>query len=351
MSDTDRGRHVVPQGPCLQLFRKTLASLALVAFGVPFVPQASAQPYPGLKPVVMIVPFAAGSATDTIGRIVADGLSQTLGQKVIVENRAGAGGAIGLEALARSAPDGYTIGVASTSTYVLTAALAEKRPYDVLKDFMPVAVTNDLPLIVASTAQLSPRNLKEMIAYLQANHTLFVSAGPGTSAHVLGSALVHAAGGKGDAVHYKSSSAGIPDLLTGRVSFTVDGPGSVAPHIKEGKLVGLAFFAGKRVAILPEVPTMEETWPEAPDYMKQASVSIILLPARTPPNVVAKLNSDINRAMQDPAIKDRIERAGLATRAPMSVDQIANLLRRSVEAWTEAVTTTGIKDAVKATSN
>jgi len=324
-----------------------LAALALALCGA----QAFAQGFPNAKPLTLIVPFAAGSATDTIGRIVADGLTQTLGQKVVVENRAGAGGAIGMEALAKAAPDGYTLAVASTSTYVLTAALGEKKPYNVLTDFTPVAITNDLPLMIASTAQIPPRNLKELIGYLKANHATFVSAGPGTSAHVLGSALLYAAGGKGDAVHYKSSSAGIPDLLTGRVLYTVDGPGSVAGSIKEGKLVGMAIFASKRVQILPDVPTMEEAWPEAPDYMKQASVSIILVPAKTPPDVAARLNSEINRAMQDPAIRERIEKAGLSSRAPMSAEQIAATLRRSVDVWTDAVTRTGIKDALKATSD
>jgi tripartite-type tricarboxylate transporter receptor subunit TctC len=219
-----------------------------------------------------------------------------------------------MEALAKAAPDGYTLAVASTSTYVLTAALGEKKPYNVLTDFTPVAITNDLPLMIASTAQIPPRNLKELIGYLKANHATFVPPAGDQRARPRLRPVVRA-GGKGDAVHYKSSSAGIPDLLTGRVLYTVDGPGSVAGSIKEGKLVGMAIFASKRVQILPDVPTMEEAWPEAPDYMKQASVSIILVPAKTPPDVAARLNSEINRAMQDPAIRSASKRRVVHARA------------------------------------
>ena len=331
---------------------RTFMPIALIAMAAMQVaPQAHAQAYPRLKPVTLIVPFAAGSATDALGRVLAEGLSAVLGQRVIVENRVGAGGAIAFAALAKAAPDGYTIGLGSTSINVLAVALELKLPYDVATDFIPVALPADLPFVLASTARRPPRNMKEFVAYAKSNPTQFVTAGPGTGAHLLGAAVLHAAGGKGDAVHYKAAAAGIPDLLEGRVDFTVDAPTIITSHIKEGNLVGLGVFASRRLSALPDVPTVGEAWPEAPEFMKRASVYIITVPAKTPKDIVTKLNADMARAVADPAVKERIEKLGMFTRQPMDVEQVAEVLRQSTDAWTQVVRTTGIRDAMKATSN
>lgn len=334
----------------MKMAGKILACGLLLGAGVTVVEQATAQAYPSLKPITLIVPFAAGSGTDQVGRVVADGLSRTLGQKVVVDNRPGAGGAIGLDVVAKAAPDGYTLAMSSTGAYAIPNALSEvdKRPYDV-KDFIGVAITNELPLTYVSTAAISPRNLKEMLVWMKANPTPFVSAGPGTGGHVLGATLIQAAGAKGDAVHYKSSSSGIPDLLAGRVFFTVDSPGSFAGLIKEGKLVGLAVLASQRVPLIAEVPTIQEAWPDGPEFLRQAAlVNFVLAPAKTSREVALRLNAEWTRAAADPSIKERFEKAGLIARAPLGLDQLADYLNASLAGWNRVVRTTGVLDAVKA---
>jgi tripartite-type tricarboxylate transporter receptor subunit TctC len=311
---------------------------------------ANAQAYPS-KPVLLIVPFAAGGPTDVLARIIADGVSKTLGQKVVVENRAGAGGAIGLEATAKAAPDGYTIAFGGTSTNILSPALQEKRPYDTVKDFVGVAIPNDLPLVFVSTTEIPPRNLKALVNHMRAspNPTPFVSSGPGTSSHIFGAAFAQAVGAKSVAVNYKSSGVGVPDLIAGRVSFTAgEGTAVVLDPIRQGRLVGMAVLAGKRLPTLPDVPTMQEAYPDAPDFMKRASFNVIIAPAKTPRDVVEKLNHEIYRGVHLPDTKNRIEQAGLFVRDPMTPAQVAQYLSRELASWSGVVKQTGILDAVKA---
>ena len=344
MFDTTRVGQGTSAGSVLASVAIALCAMLVPAF-------ASAQAFPTQKPLTLVVPFAAGSATDGSGRILADALSETLGQKVIVVNRPGAGAAVGLDSVAKSAPDGYTMGLASTSTFIFPAALGDKRPYDTLKDLTAIAVPVELPQIIASSAQIPPRTLKELIAYLKDHHGAFVSAGPGTAAHVVGAVLVQTAGGKGDAVHYKSSSAGLPDLIEGRVYFTVDGISSVAGSIKDGKLIGLAMIAPRRVPFLPDVPSMPEAWPEAPGFLKQMSAHFIVVPSKTPPEIMKTLNAAINKAVAEASTRERLDKSGLFPRGGMKVDQVSVYVRDQVTDWTATFTSTGIRDAVKATAN
>jgi tripartite-type tricarboxylate transporter receptor subunit TctC len=331
---------------------RLLASAAMITtVSLLHVTHAHAQAYPQLKPVTLIVPFAAGSATDALGRVLADGLSQAMGQKVIVENRAGAGGAIAFQSLAKSAPDGYTIALGSTSINVLAVALELKLPYDVIADFIPVALPADLPYVLASATHRPPRSMREFLAFAKSNPTQFVTAGPGTGSHLLGAAVLQIAGGRGDAVHYKSAASGLPDLLAGRLDFVADAPAMVTPHIKGGRLVGLGVFADQRLSILPDVPTMTESWPDAPDFMKRASVYILTVPAKTPREVVNRINADLTRTVADPVIKERIERLGMLPRPPMDVDQVAAHLRQTTEDWKRVVQNSNIREALKATTN
>jgi len=311
---------------------------------------ASAQNFPA-KPVTLIVPFAAGGPTDVIARIVAEGMTQTLGQKVIIDNRAGAGGGIGLEATAKAAPDGYTIAYGGTSTNILSAALEEKRPYDTVKDFVAVAIPNDLPLVFVSTTEIPPRNMKALVNYLRsnANPTPYISAGPGTSAHVFAAAFLQAIGAKGTAVAYKSSGAGIPDMIAGRVAFTAgEGTAVVLEHIRQGRLVALGVLSSKRLPTLPDVPTMQEAYDDTPDFMKRPSFNVIIAPAKTPREAVAKLNREIYRAVQLPEVRRRIEQAGLFVRDPMTPAQVSQYMARELSSWSKAVRETGIFAAYKA---
>jgi len=324
------------------------AALAVAGSALQYAAPAAAQAYPTRKPVTLVVPFAPGTSSDIAGRIIAEALSQTLGQKVVVENKPGAGGAIGLDAVAKAAPDGYTLGAASTGFTVLPIALGEKRPYELMVDLVPVALTNDLPLVLVSTPEIPPRTMREFLAYAKAHPIQFATVGPGTGAHVLGAAIMQAAGAKADAVHYKGS--GIVDLIAGRVQASVEGSGSTAAHIKAGKLVGLGVFTPRRLPSMPDLPTMAEAWPDGPEFLKTGAVvtTFIVAPAKVPGDIMTKINADLNRAMADPGVRAKLEQVGLLPRAAASLEQSGAHINGQIQSWTRSVAATGIKEAVKA---
>lgn len=308
---------------------------------------ALAQTYPA-KPITMIVPFAPGGPTDVVSRIVAEGYSDKLGQRILVDNRAGAGGAIGLEAVARSVPDGYTILFSGFSTNVLTPAIGQKTPYDPINDFMPVGITNEIPLVFTSSSKIPPTNMKSFIAYAKSNSVPFVSAGPGTSAQVFGAAFFQAIGAKGEEIPYKSSGLGIPDLVAGRVLFHPgESPAVVGPHIREGRLVGLAVLAERRLPILPDVPTMTEGWPEGPDFLKHAIWNAIWVPAKVPQPILGKLNTELRRAMAEPALKEKMDKVGLPVIPITSPEQTLARMKKEVAEWAKVANDAGIAKAIR----
>jgi len=320
--------------------------------GAAWLPGAvQAQAYPS-KPITMIIPFAPGS-TDLAGRIIAEGLGNELQQRIVVENRPGAGGAIGARAAVQADPDGYTILVSGMNNFAFPYALEIPVQFNLETDLSTIYVPIDNPLIFVTSAQKPPRDMKALVAYLKASPQPYLSAGPGTSAHVLGAAFLNLIGAKGDAVHYKSSVAGQPDLIAGRLTFLAgESPSVIGGLIREGKVIPHAVFSATRLTSFPEIPTMEQAGiSNVPSFMKQGSPLGVYAHSKTPENIQLRLNDAMSKVMQSAPVRKRFEDLGVVLFPPMSLAQARAAYRRNLDGWKAAIEGTGIKEAVRAASN
>ena len=270
-----------------------------------------AQAWPS-KPIRYIVPFAPGGTTDILGRIVGKGLSETLGQQVVVDNRPGQAGSIGAAELARAPADGYTLGGGTISSHAINASLYSKLPYDPLRDFAPIAMLATQPnmLVVHSTLPVS--NVKEFIALARARpgQLNFGSAGSGTSQHISGEMFKTMTGVNMQHVPYKGSGQMVPDLIAGYVQLAFENIATAQPHAKTGKLRALAVTSAKRSFVAPEVPTMHEAGVPGYDI---ASWQAMFAPANTPRDLVSRLNSEVNKILRSPATQKTFNDLGLET--------------------------------------
>ena len=269
---------------------------------------ASAQGFPS-KPVKIVVPNPPGGASDIIARVMAEKLQERWGQPVLVENRPGASTIIGSDYVAKSAPDGYTL-LQMTLTHPLNATLQKKLPYDSVKDFVGVAKTNRSPMVLAVHPSVPFKTVAELIAYAKANpgKLNYASAGNGTAQHLLAEMFKNMAGV--DIVHvpYKGSTAAHPDLLAGQVSMMFDTIPAIRPHITSGRVKALAVAGANHSPMLPGVPTVAEAGLPGFDA---GSWGGLLAPAKTPADVLAKINADINAVLALPDVKERLTAQGL----------------------------------------
>ena len=247
----------------------------------------------------MVVPFAAGGSSDTIGRIMADGMRAPLGQSVIIENVGGASGNIGVGRVARAAPDGYTLILGSWPTHVLNAAIFA-LPYDPLNDFEPVSLVAAQPLLVIGKKGLPPKDLLELIAWLKASpHTATqATAGAGGASHVAGVFFQRATGTRFQFVPYRGSGPGMQDLLAGQIDMMIDLAASSTPQVRAGTVKAYAVTAKSRSAAAPDVPTVDEAG--LPGF-HVLSWHAIWVPKATPKSVIAKLNGAVVEALADPS--------------------------------------------------
>jgi tripartite-type tricarboxylate transporter receptor subunit TctC len=300
-------------------------------------PLAFAQTWPE-RPIRLIVNFAAGGSTDIIARSMATQLGEALGQPVVVENRVGAGGNIGLVAVARAAPDGYTL-LHSSDGPILINPHIFKMEVDVARDLAPVAPTAGAALFLISRADIPARNMAEFVAYARANpgKLNYGSAGSGTLQHVAIEMIRYAA--KFDAVHvpYKGSQAVLVDLLGGRVDFTMD-LGAAIPHIKAGKLRLLAVPGKERSPIFPETPTLIESGIN----VDLGWISGIYAPEGTPTPIVMRLNKEIGRIMQSPATKKELDAMAAVSLPHMTPEAFANHQQRARDHFGSVVRRAGI---------
>jgi tripartite-type tricarboxylate transporter receptor subunit TctC len=318
------------------MLRNTLAALALAATAA----AAVAQDYP-TKPIKLIVPFPPGGGTDIMSRVVAQKLGDMNKWTVVVDNRPGAGGNIGVEAAARSAPDGYTIVMGQTSNLAINPTLFKSLPYDPLKDLVPVALVGEGPIALAVRAESPYRTLADLIAAAKAKPGAVTMASPGngTVAHLTGVRLMQATGVKFEHIPYKGASAAIPDLLGGNVEFYLASEPSVASHVHSGKLRVLAVTSDKRSPIFPDVPTVGES-----GYKGFSAVTWfgILAPAGTPKAVVDKLNAAINKALADPGVRKSIQQEGGEVLGGTE-EHFAQLMKSELAAWSPIVRQSGAK--------
>ena len=318
---------------------KGLATI-LVAAAAAIAGPALAQSYPA-KPVRLIVPFPPGGNTDVLGRLMAQKLTDALGQQFFVENRPGASGVIGADAAAKSPPDGYTIFFGTTGVLSSAPALRATLSYDPVKSFAPISALAGAPVVVTVSSAMPVSSLKEFIEYAKARpgKLTYGSAGVGHFLHVAGEAFNAAAGVQLFHVPYKGVDQALVDLLAGRLDVMIDTIVIYAPHVQSGKLKALAVGQGKRLSRIPELPTTAEAG--LPGY-EFASYFGLLAPAGTPPEIVRRLNTETVKALAAPDIVDSLGKMGLEP-APTTPEQYAILIAEDLAKWKRLVGQIGIK--------
>lgn len=290
----------------LRAFAPQFALLAAIAVhATPAWPQA----YPK-RPIKLVVPFPAGGTTDIVARILAEHASRRLGQQMIAENRAGAGGNIGTAAVANAPADGYTLSLCTIGTCAINLAMYANPGYDIARDFSPVGLVGGVTNVLAVNPAVPARNVKELVALAKArpNALSYGSSGYGSSPHLAGELLKAMAGVEMTHVPYKGSAPAIIDLRGGQIQLFFDNAPSILPHVKAGALKAFATTGSKRSRALPDVPTMEEAG--FPGFVIEPWWGVIA-PAKTPADAIAKLNKVINEVVADPAVIKRFEEIDL----------------------------------------
>jgi tripartite-type tricarboxylate transporter receptor subunit TctC len=293
------------------------------------------------RPIRLVVPFPAGSSTDIIARIIAQKLGARLGQQVVIENRAGASGNIGADTIAKAAPDGYTIGIATASTHAVAASLGVSLPYDPIKDFAPVAMLGGQPYVLVLYPGLPARDLAELIALAKAKPgTLnYGSAGVASLAHLATALLASMAGIDIMHVPYKSSAQSVTDMITGRLDMQFATIAPTLPNIRAGQLRALVTSGNRRASVLAEVPTVAE----AGIAGYEASLWVALVaPAATPPAIIARLNREVNEVLNSAEGKEALVAQGTEP-DPGPPQAVTDRIRADTDKWRGVVAKAGIK--------
>ena len=310
-----------------------ILGVTLAGLGAP----ASAQGFP-TKPIRLVVTFPAAGAPDILARLFAD--KAQLGQPVVVDNVAGAGGNIGADKVAKSPPDGYTLVMGTVGTHSINGALYPKMPYDMVKDFTPVAHVASAPNLLVVTNDLPVKSVAELITYLKANPNKlsFGSPGIGSSVHVSGELFKSLTGTTMQHVPYKGRQFAIPDLVGGQIQLMFDNMPSALPMAKDGKIRALAVTTAKRSAAAPELPTVAETVPgfEATTWFA------MFAPAGTPPAVVARINAEMQRVFKLPDVVDKLKTLGLEPWIS-TPDELAKYQASEIVKWAKVVKDSGAK--------
>ena len=301
---------------------------------------APAQAWPS-KPIRYIVNFAPGGTTDILGRMVAAKLSEAFGQPVVVENRPGAAGSLGAELLAKSPPDGYTVGGGTISSHAINVSLYSKLPYDPIKDFTPITMLATLPNMLVIHPSIPANNVQELIAFLKANpnkHS-FGSAGNGTSQHMSGELFKSMTGVQMQHIPYKGSGPMIPDLLSGTISMSFENLTTAYPPAKQGRLKALAVTSAKRSFLAPEVPTMQEAGLAGYDI---SSWQAMFAPAGLPKDIHERIYAETVKALRAPDVAKRMQDLGLDA-GGMPPEELAATIRNDIPRLGKIVRDSGAK--------
>lgn len=318
-----------------------LAHTAAVLLAAALPALAAAQAYPS-KPIKIIVPYSPGGTTDLLARLVGQKLTERMGQPVIVDNKPGANGMIGTEAVAKAAPDGYTLGIASPGSHGANASLYKGTiTYDTLKDFTPITQAVTAPFLLVVHPSLGVSTVKELVAAAKAKpgEISYASGGSGSSQHMAMELFKTMAGVDMIHVPYKGSAASYPDLLGGTVKAEIDVLPTALPHVKSGKLKVLATGSPKRLALLPEVPTIAESG--VPGYESTSWYGFVA-PANLPKDVLAKLYAEISRALREPDVVEKLTSAGVIVVASKP-EEFSAFIKSEVDKAAKVVKAANIK--------
>jgi tripartite-type tricarboxylate transporter receptor subunit TctC len=313
-----------------------LASGALLA---PALGQAQAA-YPN-KPIHIVVPFPPGGSTDVLARRIGDKLASAWGQPVVVDNRAGAGGTVGADYVAKSAPDGYTLLMGVTGSNAIAQALYAKLPYDVVKDFAPVSMVVSAPLVLAVNPDVKVRTAQEFLALAKSKPggLSYGSAGNGTSMHLTGEMYKQAAGVSMVHIPYRGSAGMLTDLMSGQIQATFGDVLVLLPQIQAGKLRALAVTSKTRHPMLPDVPTLDEAGLKG---FEALSWQGLFAPAGTPPDIVEKLSAEVNKAVRSPDVREYFASRGFIVEGTTPAAFKA-LIEAEVKKWTPIVKYSGAR--------
>ena len=293
------------------------------------------------KPIVAIVSFPAGGSTDVFARGVTAPLSEALGQSIVVDNKPGAGGMIGLQAAAKAAPDGYTIHISALTNQSISTALFKNPPADLQKDFAPVALIGTIPHLIVVNPTVPAKNLPELIAFIKSKKGDFnyASQGNGSLSHLESTLFMQRIGATGTHIPYKGSSFALPDLIAGNTLMMFDSVTASLPHIQSGKLRPIAIAAAERSPLMPNVPTLGQ------DGMKQFDVEnfyAVYVPKGTSPAIIAKLEREIRRILTNPDFKARMASQGIHPQFANS-EKLSEITADEANKWTQAVKSANVK--------
>lgn len=324
---------------------KLIGGLALgIAAAAPAAAQAQAQAWPN-RPLKWIVPFPPGGPTDTFSRAVALQLAETLKQPVVIENRGGAGGGVGMDALSKSPPDGYTIGLSSTGTHAINPALyGAKLPYDAVRDFTPLTLAVVYVNILVINPALPIRNVAELIDYAKSNpgKATFGSAGNGSSNHLSGEVLKTLTGAPMQHIPYKGSAQALTDVMAGNITFMYDILNTSLPQVRAGRVKALAVTSAKRSAYAPDVPTMEEAGVKGYSSAGSDLWLGIMGPKGIPKPIVERLNAELIKVLRSPEMREKV-RAQFFELWTSTPDEFLGVIKSDLAKWGKIVRDSGAR--------
>jgi tripartite-type tricarboxylate transporter receptor subunit TctC len=323
--------------------RRQFLRLAAGAAAVPAVSRiATAQSYPS-RPITMMVAFPPGGLTDVVGRLVAEGMRTSLGQTIVIENVGGATGSIGTGRVARAAPDGYTLTIGIWNTHVANGAIYPLQ-YDVVNDFEPIALLADAPLLILGKKALAANDLKELIAWLKANpdRASMGTTGAGGPGHLLGLLLQKETGTRFGLVPYRGANPAVQDLVAGQIDMMIANPATSLPHVRAAKIKAFAVTSGNRMAIAPEIPSVDEAGLPGFYFSLWAA---LFAPRGTPKTIIGRLNAAAVSTLEDPATRQKLVDQGfvIPPREQQTPEALGAYQKAEIEKWWPVIKAAGIK--------
>lgn len=324
--------------------RRTLIQAAAASLAAGALPAFAQGAWPTGKAITYLVPFPAGGTTDTLGRLISQKLGTALGTSVVIDNRGGAGGSVGSEVASRAAPDGYTMLGGTISSHAINVSLYPKIGYDPIKSFAPVTLIGTNPVVLVVNAASPYKTLKDVLdaSKTKQGGLSSASAGTGTSQHLSLELLAYKSGVKFTHVPYKGSGPAIQDVIGGQVDMMFDTTVVAAPHIQSGKLRAIAVTSAKRLASMPDVPTVAESGIKGLGDLEVVSWQAIFVPAGTPAPIVERLHTEIRTILAQPDMQEKMKGFGMEP-ADMTTAQIAAFQKAEVDKWAQVIKAANIK--------